>query len=122
MNTKIEPISDLAQLGEHMNQATLAQRVVALEKQVRRLEALAGYVKPKLKPKKELTQVGNFAPYILNLVGNGKIWSCYALAEEIRSSHPDLPHFTVLAIQNSCGRMHKKGQLTKIAQAVYRKA
>lgn len=111
-------------LGEAMNEFKLIEAVKKLIERVDTLEyriiKLEGGERSS-KPKRELTQIGKFEPYIHQVLANGKIWSTHGIEEEIKTNHPELPVFNQLGIQNACGRLAKKGIIEKVANKTYRK-
>lgn len=119
MNLSATPIKDVKELDSHMNELRLIE---AVKKLIERVDAIEKHLGIKLiKPKKELIQVGKFEPYIHEVLANGKIFSAFSIAEEIRINHPELPPFKDLALQNACIRLYHKNIIAKIALATYRK-
>lgn len=121
-------IKDLRELPDHINHVqllslvrALMDRTETLEEKVRYLEDSV-YPMSKKKEKKPLQKVKDWEPYIHKVLANGKIWSTWAVAEEIQLLHPEIaPLVNHSGIQSSMGRLAHYGKITKITHGNYRK-
>lgn len=93
------------------------KRIDALEQRVAALETRK-YVDKK---KKDITRVGSYLPYIDKILANGRIWSTYAIEEQMREIFPDIPPFTHAGLQTACSTLANKGKIAKVGYGNYRK-
>lgn len=106
-------------LNDPMNIISLMNRIMNLEQRVGSLEKLNNIPQNK-KPKPLVTRIGKFETYAFPIMNDQKMWSTHQLAEEIRLRYPDVPNFTIAAIQGWAARSTAEGKLTRIGQNVYR--
>lgn len=111
-------------LEDPANIIRLFNRINILEKKIAAIENgdYRSNVAPS-KPKKPLTQIGNYTPMIMEELADGKIHSVYQIFEEVDNKQKlnGGPAPKLLSLQNRINEMSKMGMVQKIANLTYRK-
>lgn len=122
MNNVQLSLSKENNMSDYANVLRLITKITELEQRVNKLESPTSTYKDKsTKEKKVPTQIGNYLPYILEVLNNGKAWAVHAIEEEIKLLHPELPSPKFTSLAKAANVASKAGKIKKVANNIYRK-
>lgn len=112
MNTELK-LPKENDLADNVNVIRLLNRINELERRVAKLEN-------KEQVSKSVSKVWSWESYILEVLGNGKIWSTHAIVEELQLLHPNLKNIKHPGVQTACGTLARRNKIDKITHGNYR--
>lgn len=119
---KENPIEDQVNIIRLLNRINECERKISqMQQQMDSITVIARTPKAKKeKSIKEKKQYGSYAPHVLSILKDGKVWSVYAILEELQKQNPDFPAPKFTSLGFSLGEMARRGQIAKVANGNYR--
>lgn len=121
----IKNFKDLGKLMENASETQLQKwsiaRINELEHRIQKLEHRMKLRLGDVQEVPQLTRIGRYEPLVTEIMSDGKIWSSYAIAEEIKQRWPNLPEVKMLALNHAMNNMVEVNKLEKLASNTYRK-